>query len=204
VKAIGSIMKTIEQKGLDICYTTLSTFADIPKDEWEKVLPKIKYLHLNKDEYFVRAGSIPDKMAFIISGIFRLFYITEAGDEKILVFREEGRMLAAFSSFLENKLSWFNIQALEDADLLYFNLADYRNFINSNQCWQTLSARYMEMLFIEKEKREGEFLSDDAETRYKNFMIKYPNIEKRIHQYHIASYLGISPITLSRLRKKLK
>ncbi|MGA9109782.1 MAG: Crp/Fnr family transcriptional regulator [Smithella sp.] len=200
-------MKTIEQKGLDIFYTTLSTIAYIPKDEWEKILPKIKHLHLNKDEYFVRAGSIPDKMAFIISGIFRLFYITETGDEKILVFREEGRMIAAFSSFLENKLSWFNIQALEDADLLYFDLvglADYKNFLNSNQCWQTLSARYTEMLFVEKEKREGEFLSDDAETRYKKFMIKYPNIEKRIHQYHIASYLGISPITLSRLRKKLK
>ncbi len=200
-------MKTIEQKGLDIFYTTLSTIAYIPKDEWEKILPKIKHLHLNKDEYFVRAGSIPDKMAFIISGIFRLFYITETGDEKILVFREEGRMIAAFSSFLENKLSWFNIQALEDADLLYFDLvglADYKNFLNSNQCWQTLSARYTEMLFVEKEKREGEFLSDDAETRYYKFMIIYTNIEKRIHHYNIASYLGISPITLSRLRKKLK
>ena len=198
------MMKNIEQKWLDMVYSVLSNFAEIPPEEWEKGISKGRYLHLKKNEYFVKEGSIPDKMAFIVSGIFRVFYITEAGEEKILVFRAEGRLLSAFSAFLENQSSWFNIQALEDADLLYIGLDDYKKFLSSNNCWQIISAKYMEMIFIEKEKREREFLSDDAETRYRNFIIKYPNIENRIHQYHVASYLGITPVTLSRIRNKIK
>jgi CRP-like cAMP-binding protein len=198
------MMKKIEQRWLDMVYSVLSKFAEIPPEEWEKGISKSRHLHLKKDEYFVRAGSIPDKMAFIISGIFRVFYITEAGEEKILVFRAEGRMLSAFSAFLENQSSWFYIQALEDADLLYIGFDDYKKFLSGNKCWQTINAKYVEMLFVEKENREREFLSDYAETRYKNFIIKYPDIENRIRQYHIASYLGITPVALSRIRKKMK
>jgi len=198
------MMKNIEQKWLNMVYSVLSNFAEIPPEEWEKGISKRRYLHLKKNEYFVKEGSIPDKMAFIVSGIFRVFYITEAGEEKILVFRAEGRMLSAFSAFLENQTSRFYIQALEDADLLYIGVDDYEKFLSGNKCWQTISAKYMEMLFVEKENREREFLSDDAETRYKNFIIKYPDIENRIRQYHIASYLGITPVALSRIRKKMK
>jgi CRP-like cAMP-binding protein len=196
--------KRIEQQWLESIYALLSTFAEIPEEEWERLRSALKPLQLHKHEYFIRSGRIPDKMAFILSGIFRVFYLTETGDEKILVFREEGRILSAFSPFLKNESSWYNIQALENADLLYLHLNDYKNILNSHQCWQTVNAKYVEKLFIEKEEREREFLSADAETRYKNFLLKYPAIEERVHQYHIASYLGVTPVTLSRIRKNIR
>jgi CRP-like cAMP-binding protein len=81
------------------------------------------------------------------------------------------------------------------------SLSDYKKLLAGHICWQTITSKLTQEIFIEKEKREREFLSDDAETRYLNFIQKYSGIEKRINQYQIASYLGISHVTLSRIRK---
>lgn len=192
----------IEQPWLDRIHSLLSTFAAIPDEEWAWLTGQFRPLFLGKHASFIRSGETPDTMAFILSGIFRVFYLTEAGDERILVFREEGRILSAFSAFLNDEPSWYTIQALEDAHLLSIPLQTYRQMLRRHPCWQTVTAKYTEQLFLEKEEREREFLSADAETRYENFLRKYPTLENRVHQYHIASYLGITPVTLSRIRKK--
>jgi CRP-like cAMP-binding protein len=196
-------MSEINNEWLEFFRRILTSFVEIPESELEKGLLHLKSLHLEKNEYFIRTGGIPDKMSFIVKGVFRVFYLTEDGDEKILVFREEGRMLSAYSAFLENKKSWYDIQALEDSDLLYIGFDHYQNLMDGNRCWRDLNARYTEMLFVEKEKRENEFLSDNAETRYKKFIRKYPGMENRINQYHIASYLGITPVALSRIKRRM-
>ncbi len=197
-------MKPIKPEWLALVRTALDSFAEIPEDEWEKAILNLRHVHLKKNEYFVRIGAVPDKMAYIVSGVFRVFYVTESGEEKTLAIRDEGRMLSAFSAFLENTTSWYDIQALEDSDLLYFSLDQYINGLQGHPCWQMINAKYVQMLFVEKERRESEFLSDDAETRYKKFRERFPGMENRIRQYHIASYLGITPVALSRIRRKLR
>ena len=69
-------------------------------------------------------------------------------------------------------------------------------------CWQIVARKLAEMVFILKEKREAELLLSDAQERYQQFLADYPNLEKHIAQYHIASYLGITPESLSRIRAK--
>jgi CRP-like cAMP-binding protein len=197
-------MKPIKPEWLAIVRDTLGSFAEIPEAEWAKAVLNLKHLHLKKNEYFIQAGSLPDKMACIVSGIFRVFYLTESGEEKILAFRGEGRMLSAFSAILEQTSSWYDIQALEDSDLLYIGLDQYAEGLRGHTCWQDISTKYVQMLFVEKERRESEFLSDNAETRYKKFKNRFPGMEDRIRQYHIASYLGMTPVALSRIRKKLR
>lgn len=198
------ISETNKEKWVHQFKCTMNSFADVPEMEWNAMSAQLKHMQIGKNGYFVRSGDVCDKLAFIASGVFRVFFITESGEEKTLVFREEGRMLSAFSPFLTNKKSWFNIQALEDADLLYLKIDDETIGFNKEECWQTIYSKYVEMLFVEKENREREFLSDDAETRYGNFLAKFPGLENRINQYHIASYLGITPVALSRIRKNRK
>lgn len=193
----------IDEDWLRQLYGTLSKFVKIPEDEWNKLLTKLHFLKLKKNEYFINVGDIPDKMAFIISGIFRVFYNTESGAERILAIREENCLLSSYSSFLENTKSRFYFQALEDSCLLYISLKDYNELLSSHICWQTASGKYAELLYLEKEKKEIEFLTKDAETRYNNFINEHPTFEDRIPQYHIASYLGITPVTLSRIRRKV-
>ena len=197
-------MKSIKPEWLAVVRATLGSFAKIPEAEWAKAVLNLKHLHLKKNDYFIQAGAVPDKMACIVSGIFRVFYVTESGEEKILAFRDEGRMLSAFSAILENTPSWYDIQALEDADLLYIGLDQYAEGLQGHPCWQEISMKYVQMLFVEKERRESEFLSDNAETRYKKFKERFPGAEDRIRQYHIAAYLGMTPVALSRIRKKLQ
>ncbi len=197
-------MKPIKPEWLTLVHRVLSSFAEIPDDEWDRGVLTLRHLHLRKNEYFIRAGAVPDKMAFIVSGIFRVFYVAESGEERILAIRDEGRMLSAFSAILENTTSWYDIQALEDSDLLYISLDQYVGGLQGHPCWRAITARYTQLLFVEKERRESEFLSDDAETRYRKFRERFPGVEDRIRQYHVASYLGITPVALSRIRRKLR
>ena len=182
--------------------SVLSGFADIPLEEWNKAIKKLHILKIKKDHYFIRAGELPDKLGFIIKGLFRVFYTTLDGEERILVFRGENRLLSAYSSFLENRNSRYSIQAIENSELLYLSLSEFSEILDEHICWKIVSAKYAEMLFVEKEKRENEFLSDDAETRYGHFIKNNPGLVNRLKQYQIASYLGITPVALSRIRHK--
>jgi CRP-like cAMP-binding protein len=181
----------------------LSRYCDIPEVELQRAAGMSKLLRVKKNHHFINIGEIPDKMGYILTGIFRVYYITEEGVDRTLVFRNENNFLSAFSAFLEGTPSWYAIQALEDSVLSCITLQDYNRLMENNSCWNTLTRKYVEQLFIEKEKRERGFLSEDAATRYLTFLQRYPGIEERIPQYYIASYLGITPVALSRTRKKL-
>lgn len=192
----------IDEKSLKGMNATLCEFSQIPDEEWNKVKTKLRSLRIEKNDFFIKAGDTPDKLAYIIDGIFRVYYSSESGNERILVFRGDGRLLSAYSSFLENTVSSYSIQAMEQSNLLYITLSDYTSLLNGHSCWQTITSKYSQMLVVEKERRENEFLCDDAVTRYKKFILNYPDMEKRINQYQIAAYLGITPVALSRIRSK--
>ncbi len=185
-------------------FDALNRYTAIPEDEWIKTIPSLKLLRLKKNEYLIRTDEKPDKLGYILKGIFRVFYTTETGDERTLVFRNENHFIAAYSAFLENTESWYSIQAVEESLVIYLTLGEYNKLMAGHPCWRALSKKYTEDLFIEKEIRERQFLSEDAATRYLNFRKRYPGYEERIPQYYIASYLGITPEALSRIRKNLQ
>ena len=184
--------------------SVLEEYADIPEEEWRKVAGRLESLTLEKNDFFVRQGDLPDRMGLIFDGIFRVFCITETGDEKILAFRTKKQFLSAYSPFVENRDSWYSIQALTDAELICFPLDDMKNLSVRHRCWEKVVKEYIVRLFIEKEDRERSFLIEDAHTRYVRFRESYPELEKALPQYYIASYLGISPVSLSRIRGKMK
>ena len=184
--------------------SVLEEYAEIPEEEWLRVAGRLEKLTLKKNDFFVRQGDLPDRMGIIFDGIFRVFCITESGDEKTLAFRIKKQFLSAYSPFVENRDSWYSIQALTDAVLICFPLDDMKNLSTRHRCWEKVVKEYMVRLFIEKEDRERSFLTEDAHTRYVRFRESYPEFEKTLPQYYIASYLGISPVSLSRIRGKIK
>jgi len=175
----------------------------IPTDQWEKFKSIFSVLHLQKEEHFIRAGEKPSKIGFAASGVLRLYYISEAGTEFNKSFCLADDFVASYSALLTNSESRLSIQALEDATLLTAKFADFLELLDNHVCWQIISRKIAEDLYIKKEKRECEFLLDDAETRYLRFLKEYPGLDTRIKQYHIASYLGITPVAISRIRAKL-
>lgn len=194
----------MDKEKISLMLNTLQQFGDIPSSEWAKAVVTFKSLHLKKNEYFIRQGDQPNRLAFITSGIFRVFCITESGEEKTLSFRTKGQFIAAYTPYLENRETWYSIEALTESDLLYLTLDQYEKIFSSHPCWEKVFQNYIVRLFIEKEDRERSFLMEDAKTRYLQFKEKYPEIEQQIHQFHVASFLGISPVSLSRIRADLK
>ncbi len=181
----------------------LEEYAEIPISEWQKMVGFLKPLSMEKNEFLIRQGDKPDRLAFIISGIFRVFCITEDGAAKTMAFRTKGQFLSAFTPFIENRNTWYSIQALTPSKLFYLMLENGQKLLAGNSCWDILTKEYIVKLFIEKEDRERSFLTEDAKTRYLNFKIKYPELEQHISQFYIASYLGISRVSLSRIRSEM-
>ncbi len=159
---------------------------------------------LNRSEFFVRAGDVPQAIGFVLSGILRLYYVDSDGNESTKSFCAENSFVAAYSALLMRQPSRLFIQALEDAKLLIADYSTYRSLAESQMSLQQLNCKIAESLFIKKERRESAFLLDDAKTRYLSFLEEYPGLEARLKQYHIASYLGMTSVTLSRIRTHLK
>lgn len=181
---------------------TLRQLAEIPEAELGRALDLFRPASLRRDEHLLRAGEVPATIAFLVSGILRLYYLDEAGNEYTKSFCCAPDLVGAYSALLLDEPSRLFIQALEDASLLVADYGEYRRLAAGHGCWQTVNLRIAETLFIKKEKREAALLLDDAEARYRQFQAEYPRLEGRVRQRHIASYLGITPVSLSRIRAR--
>jgi CRP-like cAMP-binding protein len=182
----------------------LRSLIDLPDDEAIEAANLFQPSCLKRGEFFVRAGEIPKAIGIVISGILRLYYVDAEGNEYSKSFCAENSFVAAYSALLLQQPSRLFIQALEDTKLLVADYAAFRSLSETHPCWQTLNCKIAELLFIKKEKRESALLLDDATTRYLSFQAEYPGLETRIKQHHIASYLGITPVSLSRIRAQLR
>lgn len=174
----------------------------VPPEEWTKFKEILKPLTLERDDFLCQEGDPANKIAIIISGLFRAFYLSE-GNEHTIVFRETGRIISPYNPYNKNRVSPFSLQALEESKVLYFSVRDFEKLLNNNSCWNMIAGQYYMGIYKEKEIREKALLTQDAETRYKDFLVEYPSLIERIPHYHIASYLGISNVTLSRIRSRL-
>lgn len=185
-------------------FEKLGRYADIPNEELSQIITEIKPGKIRKNEFFLQQGDNTSKIALIYSGLFRVYCLDISGNEKTLSFRKKGQFVAGYSPFIEKKEIWYSIQALEDAEIVYINFDNYLKLEKGHPCWNKLIKNYITELYIEKENRERSLLLDDATTRYLNFLKYYPDYEKKVSQYHIASYLGITPVSLSRIRSTIK
>ena len=194
-------MQTQEQTQL---IAILKSLVNLTEVEINQTVCLFKTHTLSKGDFFIRAGDIPQMIGFTISGILRLYYVDADGNEFTKSFCAENSFVAAYSALLLKQPSRLFIQALEDVKLLIADYSTYRSLSNSHSGLQQLNCKIAESLFIKKERRESSLLLDDAKTRYLSFLEAYPRLEARLKQHHIASYLGITPVSLSRIRSQIK
>jgi CRP-like cAMP-binding protein len=154
-------------------------------------------------DYFIKAGEIPFKIAYVYKGLFRYVYTNDRGDEFTKAILSENNFISSYSAMVLNKPSYFSIEALEDSQVLEIYWTDFIQLENTDIFWVKFLLKLIEKGYITKEKRERDLLLLDAETRYKNFLTEFPGMDQRVKQGIIASYLGIQPETLSRIRRKI-
>lgn len=181
----------------------LRSWADVPDAEITKAVEIFQPASVPKETIFLHAGEIPQTIGFIVSGLARLYYIEPSGLERTKAFRMENQFVCAYSALLRGEPSRLFIQVLEPTELLVAAYRSYQRLSAGHACWQRVSLKIAEWLYVEQEQRQSELLLDDATTRYVKFLTAYPGLATRVKQMHIASYLGITPVSLSRIRAQL-
>src|SRR5688500_7793433 len=177
--------------------------TDIPAEEEAKLCSLVVSENLKKGDTFIREGDVPQKFAFVSNGLFRYFYVNEKGNEFTKGFFPEHNFITSYTAMVRGKPSYYTVQALEDATILVIDFQRWQNLYRGHTCWMNLLFVLIEKGYMKKEARERELLILSAEERYRAFLREYPELEKRIKQHLIASYLGITPVALSRIRKEM-
>jgi CRP-like cAMP-binding protein len=157
---------------------------------------------IRKGDYFIREGEMAREIGFLQEGLLRGYYRKEDGTEYNKHFFIAPCFVGGYAALITGKPNQINQQALTDCHLL---TADYREFTalyGSCPDLERAARRWAELIFVEKEEREIDIVLLDADERYRIFQKQFGHLEQLIPQYHIASYLGITPTQLSRIRSK--
>ncbi|CAM4366618.1 cAMP-binding domain of CRP or a regulatory subunit of cAMP-dependent protein kinases [Pedobacter westerhofensis] len=157
------------------------------------------YRSLKRKEFLIREGTVCDFIGIVINGSLRSF-VANAEAEFNNDFYFGSSIVSAYSSYLTEEKTNCNIQALEDAELVMITRRDLDVLIEADLSWLKFTQHVSDTYFKRKCRRETSFLKYTAKERYECVLTTYPGIEQLVPQYHIASFLGIKPESLSRIK----
>ncbi len=189
--------------GFDLLRHTAQGIVDIPESEWMAIGERISGRSFQKDSFLIRAGEPAPDFFFIIKGLARLFYCTASGREFIKHSVMENGFAGSYQALARGEPCPFFVQALEPTETLVLPVRTLQEFYRRHPCWERLGRLNAEEVLLRKEAREKELLLDPLEVRYRRFLEEYPGLADRIPQYHIASFLGVTDVALSRIRRKM-
>jgi CRP-like cAMP-binding protein len=181
---------------------TVKSFIPLSETEEELISTLFRERKLAKGDYLVQEGQVCKYVGFIQQGLLR-YYINKDGQELTSEFGKEGQFACNYASFLDQSVSDENIQALEYTTLLVISFDDLQLFYDKVQAGNKFGRLMAEQIFVRAKRQIASMYSDPPEVRYLQFMQLYPDIQQRIPQYYISSYVGVKPPSLSRIRKRL-
>ncbi|UOB17446.1 Crp/Fnr family transcriptional regulator [Abyssalbus ytuae] len=178
-------------------------FRHLNSQQIQLVKENVSTLELAKDEYFSEAGKIPNKIGFVIEGILRVCYYDREGNEVTRYFVEENNFAVDINSFNNQIPSTEYVQAIIPTKLLVFSKSSMQNLSDTIIDWDNIIAKITNKSLIAKINRISPMLAEDAKTRYLEFYKRFPGLVNRIPLNYLASYIGITKNSLSRIRNEL-
>lgn len=178
-------------------------FKLFSKNEIDDFLIYFKERKLAKNDFFVKEGEKCKEIAFIQSGIFRSYYVSEEGKDNTYCFRFPNDLLASYSSFISDQPSIENLQAISEATLLVIKKEKIQELASENPKWSEFLRMIAEQEYLELEKRFFQLQRDSSTKRYLFLIKNQPDYIQKIPLQYLASYLGITQRHLSRIRKEI-
>lgn len=177
--------------------------VEMPEEDFDLTTTLMIPKKLRKRQYLLQEGDVCKWLAFISKGCLRHYSIDDSGTEHIERFGIEGWWMVDIESFQSQRPSTGNIDALEDSELLLIDNDSLAKLSMTAPAWNRYYKAVLEEEFKAARARISDFMSASAEERYLHFVNTYPDLLQRVPLHQVASYLGITPQSLSRIRKEL-
>lgn len=182
----------------------LLKFGNLNPQQIDFISKKGKEVTFTKDDYFSEAGKIAKQIGFILEGILRVCYYDNKGDDITKYFIDENNFVVDLNSF-DNKIpSSEYVQAVTNCKLIIFSKHDWEDISDTIVGWESIINKIIKKSLIQKIERRSPLVSEDATTRYLAFMEIYPQLVNRVPLSYLASYLGVTQSSLSRIRKSIR
>lgn len=182
----------------NICENKLA----ITLSNWNMFTQHFSARELETQQHWIQAGDICTELCFILEGLIRIYYIDQAGNEVNQHFYQANEVIAPIDALVSKEPCQYFIHTLEPTRLMVANYTSLSKSGEESPELLRLEIKMLQTIFIKSARREAHLLLGNAEQRYRWFCKEYPELLERLPQYHIASFLGIAAVSLSRLRKK--
>lgn len=181
----------------------IKQFVDLTGQEIELLSRHTNSRKYLKGQYLVQQGDISKHENFVVKGCIKIYHIDHEGNEHIITFAVENWWAGDLGSFLTGNPADYNVQCIENSEVIQFSFEDFQFLIENIPAFERFSRIITERAYVAAQKRIIRNFSVPAKDRYLNFQKQYPDIEQRVPQYMIASYLGITKEFLSKIRSQI-
>jgi CRP-like cAMP-binding protein len=181
----------------------IEAFVKMADDDWALLLPHLTLHNLRKNQFFIEEGKKETKVGFVIDGMLRQYY-TKDGEDKTTYFFFENHLMTSYVSCITGKPSLVSIEALSNVVYLSFPYKTLQQLFDESMAWQKFGRLIAEYLGIGLEERMVSLLLQSPEERYVDLLqSNKKKIIERIPQHYIANYLGITAVSMSRIRNRI-
>lgn len=183
-------------------YQQLGEVIQLSDDDKILVQSLFDEVSVQKGAFLLKEGEICTQLAFVCKGIFR-YYIDQDGEDRTYNFAKEGDFVCNYESLIRRSPSPKHIQAIEDSVILTISSENLQRFYREVSEGNLFGRIHMEKIYAETIRQLVAQYTETPEARYLNFLKKHPDLNQRLPQYYVASYVGVKPPSLSRIRKRL-
>ena len=187
----------------DLYFEQFNKKVALTQEEVAIIKGHLSVKKLRKKQYLLQEGDVCKTIAFVEKGALRCYTVDDNGVEHIVQFAIEGWFISDLYSFLTGEPSTYNIDAIEDAELVIINKTAQEHLLSQCPKYETFTRELITGAYVALQKRLNSIISFNLEERYEAFIKQYPLIAQRVPQHMIASYMGLTPETLSRVRRRI-
>lgn len=194
----------MESKMRNILMKYMTKYSALNEEQQQAIVEEIQIEEFKKGTILLRQGDVPTKCYFVLKGCIRQYAVDEAGKEVTSYFYTEEQAISNMNHHKQDKSSSYTFSCLEDCTLVVGDLVTEKDMYHKYTQLEAMTRRMIEHSFGEMQDELAAFIASTPEERYKSLLQKRPYLVDRVPQHQLASSLGITPESLSRIKKRIK
>jgi CRP-like cAMP-binding protein len=188
---------------MNLLYKHINSRINLSEDEFKLIFRQFEELKFSKNELIIKSNQMVDFKFFVLKGCLRSYFIDIDGNEHTVQFAIEDWWIGDYPAYFTGKRSTLNVECIEDCTLLKVKKENWEQLYKEIPKLESYARIQLERGLASTHQKNIDSHTMSTKEKYEHFVASFPKLEQRIKNYHIASYLGITPERLSRIRKSI-